>query len=127
MDDKKMKVSPETQKFLDDLKKRYSHVESVKYTPKKSMDERIEDWRMEAPCFVISLCDVMFKIVSFIKFPFVIIGGIFSLIWAYGIWKNFSVCGWQALLNINTLYIIFYFVIIFILNKILYFLYRITQ
>lgn len=127
MDDKPTKVSPETQKFLDDLKKRYPHANPRPYVPEKSISERIEEWALEAPSFVISLCKVLFKILCFIKFPFVIVGGIFSLIWAYGIWKDFSASGWESLLSMNTLYIIIYFAIIFITNKILLFLYKITE
>lgn len=127
MDDNSKKISPETKKFVEDLRKRYPHTNPRPYYPKKSRIERIEEWVIEAPNFVNFICKMMFKILSFMKFPLVIVGGIFSLIWAYGIWKNFSDSGWKSLLSMNALYIITYFAIIFIINKILFFLYKITE
>ena len=120
MDDKNLKVSPETQKFLDDLKKRYPHVNPRPYVPKQTMSERFEEWICDVPRAVVILCKILYQILNIGGFVFMIVGGIFSLVCAYSVWKGTA--GIKGII-----YIILYLLLMFIIKKVSFLLYRIID
>lgn len=130
MSDDPKKPSPEIEKFLEDLRKRYPHIDPKdcrEYVPPKKVSERIEEWILEAPRFVFFLCKILYSILNFGGFIFMIIGGIFSLIWAYSIWQLCAASGWHGLFETKaTLYIIAYLVLMVIIDKVRSFLFKIT-
>lgn len=122
MDDKSKKLSPETQKFLDDLLKEKERMtpKPRDYVPKQTISERFEEWIYEAPRFVIFLCKILYQIFNIGGFVFAIAGGIFSLMCAYFVWK-----GTMEITGI--IYIIIYFALMFIINKFRFILYKINR
>ena len=123
--DEQKKSSEEVQKFLDDLQKQLIRIEPVK--PIYPDDDFEKEFR-EIPRFVLFLCKILNFILNYGGFLFAIVGGIFSLIWAYGIWQLCADHGWRGLFETkNTLYIIAYLVLLFVINKIRFLLFKIID
>lgn len=115
MDEKPRKTSPETQKFLEDLEKRYPH---VKVRDDNNKDE-LEEFR-DIPRAVMILYKILYQIFNIGGFLFMIAGGMFSLICVYSVYKG--------IMRMNgIIYIILYLVIMFLVKKISFWLYRIIN
>lgn len=89
-------------------------------------DDFEKEWR-EIPRFVIFLCKILDFILTYAGFAFMIVGGILSLIWASSLWKLCAANGWRGLLNIETLYIVSYLVILIVIDRVRFLLFKIIN
>lgn len=129
MDDKKPSVSPETQKFLDDLQKEKERLtpKPRDFVPPKTAAERFKEWVQFAPAPVVFLCKILKFILDVGGFIFILVGGVVMLVSAWKILQAIDASGWRGLLDWPTLYVAGYFAAMFIINKLRWLMYRIVN
>ena len=124
MGDKQKKVSPETQKFLDDLQKK-----QIVIKPKEisTSDLDFEKEFQDTPRFVVVLCKILKPIFDILGFVYAIIGGVAALCFTYSVWKFCAEVGWLGIFKTwDTLYIAIYLVLLFVIQKIRFLIFKIT-
>ena len=144
MNDNNKKVSPETQKFLDELKQKtydtstierilaeqragiYRHWEPPK-SKREQMKDNFKEWIQFAPPYVVFICKVLKFALDILSNGLIIIGFLIALVSAGDVIKAVVDNGWKVLLNKSTLYVAGYVATIYIINNIRFLLYRIIK
>lgn len=140
-DNVKPSISPETQKLLDDLKEttydttklrqlvadQKAGREVPRWEPPKNRQEIFEEWIPMAPAPIVYICKILKIILDIGGFAFMIVGGITMLVSAWKLFQIFDTVGWSALLSCDTIYIVGYFIIMFVIDRGRFWIYRIVN
>ncbi|MBP1553327.1 MAG: hypothetical protein J6C76_00775 [Oscillospiraceae bacterium] len=135
------KISPETQKFLDEIKDNFidtTHLKKlieeqntdmkVAYQESpKSKRGKFDEWIQFAPAYVVFLCKILKVVLDIGGFVYMLIGGFLTLFFVWQVLKAVHINGWSGLLNKSMIYIIIYLISIFIINKLRFIMYRIVN
>lgn len=95
--------------------------------PEKKKSRKFEFDLDFPPGFLIVICKILNPILTILGFLFLIAGGLYSLFAAYSVWKVCAVSGWHGLITKYTLHIVLYFVLLFIIGRLRYIVYRIAD
>lgn len=110
--------------------KKFSDNEKVVIVPiSEKKKSRIIEFDLDfPPGFLIVICKILNPILTILGFLFLIAGGLYSLLAVYSVWKVCAVSGWHGLIETKyTLHIVLYLVLLFIINRLRYLVYRIAD
>lgn len=114
----------EYENFMQEIERNKVVLNPIYTEPKKRFS--LEDALICPPTLVVILCYILKPILLYGGFVFMLCGGLLSLIMAYGIIKSCITFGWHGILTINTVYILAYLVIMFIIDKLRYIVYLVV-